>query len=71
MVFKALSALVLAFGAIQAVSGAAALKERALCPDGVHSVANAACCALFPVIDDIQANLLDGGECGEDVSFIP
>jgi hypothetical protein len=29
--------------------------------------ANAACCALFPIIADIQANLFDGAECGEEV----
>ena len=27
---------------------------------------NAACCSLFPIMEDIQANLFDGGECGED-----
>ncbi len=28
---------------------------------------DAACCALFPVIQDLQANLFDNGGCGEDV----
>lgn len=68
MTFKALSALVLVLGAIQVASGASALKKRVLCDDGVHTVANGACCALFPVMEDIQANLFDGGQCGEDVS---
>ncbi|THH17331.1 hypothetical protein EW146_g3443 [Bondarzewia mesenterica] len=34
---------------------------------GVNTATNAACCALFAVRDDIQQNLFDGGECGEDV----
>lgn len=32
-----------------------------------QTVQNRACCALFPVLDDIQTNLFDGGECGEEV----
>ncbi|KAI0256111.1 manganese peroxidase 3 [Lactifluus subvellereus] len=43
---------------------AAALTRRVTCPDG-NIVANGACCDLFPVLEDIQANLFDGGECGE------
>ena len=35
------------------------------CPNG-KSVSNEKCCALFPVLEDIQANLFDHGECGED-----
>lgn len=34
---------------------------------GGQVTANAACCALFPVLEDIQTNLFDGGECGEEV----
>lgn len=44
----------------------AALVRRVTCPDGVNTVMNAACCSLFPIMEDIQANLFDGGECGED-----
>ena len=29
--------------------------------------ANEACCVLFPILQDIQTNLFDGGECGEEV----
>ncbi|OBZ66256.1 Versatile peroxidase VPL2 [Grifola frondosa] len=29
-------------------------------------VSNAACCKWFDVLDDLQANLFDGGECGEE-----
>jgi hypothetical protein len=43
---------------------AAALTRRVTCPDG-NVVANEACCNLFPILEDIQTNLFDGGECGE------
>ena len=32
----------------------------------MHTATNAACCALFAVVDDLQQNLFDGGECGEE-----
>ena len=44
-----------------------ALTRRVACPDGVNTATNAACCSLFAIRDDIQQNLFDGGECGEDV----
>ncbi len=40
--------------------------KRATCADG-RTTANAACCVLFPILDDIQENLFDGAECGEEV----
>lgn len=43
----------------------AALTRRVACPDGKNTATNAACCALFPILDDIQENLFDGGQCGE------
>ncbi|KAI0318275.1 manganese peroxidase 1 precursor [Amylostereum chailletii] len=52
--------------ALAAVANAA-LTRRVACPDGKNSANNAACCVLFPIRDDIQARLFDGGECGEDV----
>ncbi|KAH8112289.1 manganese peroxidase 1 precursor [Phellopilus nigrolimitatus] len=45
----------------------AAITRRVSCPDGVHTATNAACCAWFPVLDDIQESLFDGGKCGEEV----
>ncbi|KAJ6492305.1 manganese peroxidase 1 precursor [Mycena sanguinolenta] len=43
----------------------AALTSRAVCPDG-NRVNNEACCALFPVLKDIQANMFDLDEpCGD------
>lgn len=44
-----------------------ALTRRVACPDGVNTATNAACCSLFAIRDDIQKNLFDNGECGEDV----
>lgn len=44
---------------------AAGLTRRVTCADG-NVVSNEACCALFPVLADLQANLFDGGICGED-----
>lgn len=46
-------------------SAAAALVRRVTCPDG-NVVSNKKCCDLFPVLEDIQKNLFDNGECGED-----
>nr|UDP83131.1 manganese peroxidase 4 [Cyathus bulleri] len=64
MAFSRLSALIiLALGASQVAN--AALTKRVTCPDG-HTTANRACCALFPVVQNIQQNLFDGGECGEE-----
>ena len=47
-------------------SPTAALTRRVACPDGINTATNAACCSLFAVRDDIQQNLFDGGQCGED-----
>jgi manganese peroxidase len=45
---------------------AAAVTRRATCADGT-TVSNEACCVLVPVVQDLQANFFDGGECGEEV----
>ena len=46
------------------LSGArAALTRRVACPDGKNTATNEACCAFFPILEDIQENLFDGGEC--------
>ncbi|KAI0631001.1 manganese peroxidase 2 [Trametes polyzona] len=65
MAFKTLASFVSVLAALQVVNGA--LTRRVTCPDGVNTASNAACCALFPVLDDIQKNLFDGGKCGEEV----
>ncbi|KAI0794167.1 Mn peroxidase MNP3 [Fomes fomentarius] len=64
MAFATLASFVSVLAAFQIANGA--LVRRVTCADG-SVTANAACCALFPVIQDLQQNLFDGGECGEDV----
>ncbi|KJA16269.1 class II peroxidase [Hypholoma sublateritium FD-334 SS-4] len=62
MVFSAaFSAFVLA---LPLLSVNAARTKRALCPDGKNTAVNKACCALFPVVDDIVDNLFTN-ECGD------
>ncbi|KAF5329228.1 hypothetical protein D9619_009314 [Psilocybe cf. subviscida] len=51
--------------ALAATQVNAALTKRVTCPSG-HVTANAACCALFPVVDLLQDQLFDGAECGEE-----
>ncbi|KAI0342745.1 short manganese peroxidase [Trametopsis cervina] len=50
---------------VNVVNGA--VTRRVACPDGVNTATNAACCVLYPIRDDIQKNLFDGGKCGEEV----
>ncbi|GLB44307.1 putative the amino acid sequence converted into a structural homology model presents the general folding and conserved residues forming the active site and substrate oxidation sites of a [Lyophyllum shimeji] len=49
-----------------AIFAAAAPPRLATCSGG-RTTAHAACCKWFDVMDDIQANLFDGGECGEEM----
>ncbi|KAF9475957.1 manganese peroxidase 1 [Pholiota conissans] len=64
MAFTRLSAIVvLALGASQIAN--AAITKRVTCASG-HVTANAACCALFPMVDILQDQLFDGAECGEE-----
>ncbi|KIM42045.1 class II peroxidase [Hebeloma cylindrosporum] len=65
MAFARLSAIIaLAFGASQLVS-AAVVQRSTTCPSG-QTTANATCCQLFPIVDLLQTQLFDGGECGEE-----
>nr|AAT90350.1 manganese peroxidase isozyme precursor [Trametes versicolor] len=64
MAFKLLASFVSLLAALQVANGAAT--KKVTCASG-QVTSNAACCALFPVIDDIQANMFDGGGCNEDV----
>ncbi|TDL17020.1 manganese peroxidase 1 [Rickenella mellea] len=61
MAFKTLAFLV----AIASVVLATPMKRTA-CPNSKHTAVNAACCTWFDVLDDMQANLFDGAECGEE-----
>ncbi|KAI0796066.1 manganese peroxidase isozyme precursor [Abortiporus biennis] len=49
-----------------AVVAFAAPSKHAVCSQG-RVASNAACCKWFDVLDDLQTNLFDGGECGEEV----
>uniref|UniRef100_A0A0W0FW77 Peroxidase n=1 Tax=Moniliophthora roreri TaxID=221103 RepID=A0A0W0FW77_MONRR len=66
MAFKGLSALLVGFCLALRVANAANTK-RVACPDGKNTATNAACCALFPIVDVLQSDFFDGGECGEEV----
>ncbi|KAI0785600.1 manganese-dependent peroxidase [Abortiporus biennis] len=63
MAFKTLSALISVVAALQVAN--AAIIKRVTCSTG-QVTSNAACCTLFPIIDDIQTNMFEN-ECGEDV----
>ncbi|THU92888.1 manganese peroxidase 2 [Dendrothele bispora CBS 962.96] len=65
MFSQRLSSLVFALGALRVANGA--LTRRVACADGVHTATNEACCALFPIVDALQSDFFDGGECGEEV----
>jgi cytochrome c peroxidase len=60
---QALLASLLTLAALR--SAEAALTKRVTCATG-QTTANAACCVLFPILDDIKENLFDN-HCGEDV----
>ncbi|KAF8522048.1 substrate-free manganese peroxidase [Gautieria morchelliformis] len=63
MSFKTLLAFI---GISVASVQAATLGKRGVtCPDG-STTSNEACCAFFPLLEDLQTNLF-GGNCGEDV----
>nr|P11542.2 RecName: Full=Ligninase H2; AltName: Full=Diarylpropane peroxidase; AltName: Full=LG4; AltName: Full=Lignin peroxidase; Flags: Precursor [Phanerodontia chrysosporium]CAA33621.1 lignin peroxidase [Phanerodontia chrysosporium] len=66
MAFKQLLAALSVALTLQVTQAAPNLDKRVACPDGVHTASNAACCAWFPVLDDIQQNLFHGGQCGAE-----
>ncbi|KAF8168958.1 peroxidase MNP1 [Mycena galopus ATCC 62051] len=59
-----LSAALFSLATIRSASGASPPKRRATCAGG-QSVQNEACCAWFPVLEDILPNMFDN-ECGDD-----
>ncbi|RPD57420.1 Mn peroxidase MNP5 [Lentinus tigrinus ALCF2SS1-7] len=63
MAFKALLSIVSIVAALQGAN--AALTRRVACPDGKNTATNAACCALFPIRDDIVTNLFHN-QCAEE-----
>ncbi|KAF7300884.1 Peroxidase [Mycena kentingensis (nom. inval.)] len=65
MKLASLASLVAVAFALGAAASPAPAK-RATCSKGRTS-AHASCCVWFDVLDDIQENLFDDGECGEEV----
>ncbi|KAI9461301.1 manganese peroxidase 1 precursor [Lactarius psammicola] len=59
MLFKSFAVL-----SALATTASAALTRRVTCADG-NVVSNGACCFLFPILEDLQTNLFEGGECAE------
>ncbi|KAJ7642261.1 manganese peroxidase 2 [Roridomyces roridus] len=56
-------ALTAAFSGV--ANAAATIPAKHLCPDGKNSASNPKCCALFPVLEDIQANMFGDSGCGD------
>ncbi|KAI0672373.1 hypothetical protein C8Q78DRAFT_745366 [Trametes maxima] len=65
MVSKILTSFVSLAAVLHAVIGGPA-GGQVRCPDGKNVASNAACCALFPLRDDLQRNLFDGGKCNAE-----
>ncbi|KAJ7097421.1 Mn peroxidase MNP4 [Mycena epipterygia] len=63
MSLSCLCVTLVTLAAIRSAYGAST-QRRATCPGG-QSVANEACCAWFPVLDDILPNMFNN-ECGDD-----
>jgi hypothetical protein len=64
MAFARLSSIVAI--ALAASAHAATLAKRSFTCENGHVTANAACCLLLPVVETLQNDLFDGGECGEE-----
>ena len=61
MAFKQLLAAV----SVALLAQGVAVNKRVTCSTG-QSVSNEACCAWFPVLEDIQQNMFNGGECNAE-----
>ncbi|KAF7341245.1 Peroxidase [Mycena venus] len=64
-----LSTTFVLLAALATVSNAA-LTRRVVCPDG-NTVSNEACCALFPVLEDIQTNMFADDDCSDAAHTAP
>ncbi|KAF7357222.1 Peroxidase [Mycena sanguinolenta] len=64
MYSRYIPAALLSLANIRSVYGASTPEKRATCSGG-QSVKNAACCAWFPVLEDILPNMFNN-ECGDD-----
>ncbi|TDL17015.1 manganese peroxidase 2 [Rickenella mellea] len=65
MAFKSLAFLV-AIASVSQFTRVLGTPVKTACPNSKHSAFNAACCSWFDVLDDLQANLFDDADCGED-----
>ncbi|KAI0796438.1 manganese peroxidase 1 [Irpex lacteus] len=66
MAFKALLALLTITSAVLAAPQDVTAANKVSCGGG-RVAGHAQCCKWYDVLDDIQKNLFDGGECGEEV----
>ncbi|KDR69139.1 hypothetical protein GALMADRAFT_104378 [Galerina marginata CBS 339.88] len=66
MAFKRIAVLMaLAISQLQPGNAASIQKRSVTCPTG-QTTANEACCVLFPVVDLLQKELFDNGQCDEE-----
>ncbi|KAK7440952.1 fungal class II heme-containing peroxidase [Stygiomarasmius scandens] len=63
MAFKGFAA---AAFTLATLASAKPLNKRVSCGDG-NTASSQVCCKLFPLVELIQSDLFDGGECGEEV----
>ncbi|KAJ3789588.1 manganese dependent peroxidase [Lentinula aff. detonsa] len=65
MALTGLLCAVLALAVVQIANAVPQHNKRFACADG-HITSNEVCCQLFPLVDQLQSDLFDGGECGEE-----
>nr|AAA33741.1 lignin peroxidase lpoB [Phanerodontia chrysosporium] len=65
MAFKQLVAAISLALSLTTANAAVVKEKRATCSNGA-TVGDASCCAWFDVLDDIQQNLFQGGQCGAE-----
>ncbi|KAJ7635374.1 manganese peroxidase 1 [Roridomyces roridus] len=61
----ALTALFVSLALLGNIANGASTTRRATCPDGKNSAKNVECCALFPVLEDIQTNMFGDSGCAD------
>ncbi|KAJ3822198.1 manganese peroxidase [Lentinula raphanica] len=66
MIFTAILSASLALAALRIANAVPHHSKRFACADGVHVTSNEVCCQLFPLVEQLQSDLFDGGECGEE-----
>ncbi|KAJ7635383.1 manganese peroxidase 1 precursor [Roridomyces roridus] len=61
----ALTSLLVSLALLGSIANGASTSRRATCPDGKNSAKNLECCALFPVLEDIQTNMFADSGCAD------